>query len=272
MQGGQWGFAGSGDAFGANRAVKLVFDLQQAVTQLLVVAVLAPRDVTVIRVGTQDGAAQGLHVVVEAVVTDVQSLLGVATVAQVAHSQGRAVGQVEAAALLIEGQQTRVFTASQEAGANGRRGAEQVDEQPGMAPEVADQVEIAGTDVIGDISRAARLLPCLLPESLRHGKVVVNAGNRLHQSAVAMPQPDPVHGFHARHIGTTVAAYRYVLVAGHDAGHARGPQHFVLQLLVHKAVNVFQRCHAAFDAGTHRRDELQQRLGVISSDEFVSQG
>ena len=272
MQGGQWGFAGSGNTLGANRAVKLVFDLQQAVTQLLVVAVLAPRDVTVIRVGTQDGAAQGLDVVVQAVVTDVEALLGIAPVAQVAHSQGRAVGQVEAAALLVEGQQARVVTASQETGANGRRGAEQVDEQPGMALEVADQVEVAGTGVIDEVARAARLLPCLLPESRWHGKVVVNAGNGLHQAAVAMPQPDPVHGFHARHVGTAVTAYRDALVTGHDAGHARGPQHFVLQLLVHKAVNIFQRCHAVFDAGAHRCDELQQRLGVISSDGFVGQG
>ena len=272
LQGAERCLAGPGNPLGPNGTVKLVLYLQQAVAELLVVAVLSPGYIAVARVRLQDGATQGLYIGIEAVVTDVQVFLGRAVVAQVPHPQGGSVRQVQAASLLIEGLQPGVFPASQEAGTQCRRGAVEVDEQPGVAAKVADKPQVARADVVGQFPRLAGSRPALLPEGLGHGKVVMDAGNGLHQAAVAVPQAVAVYRFHAGDVGAAVTPHGDAVVTGHDAGHAGAPQQLFAQVLVGEAVYVFQGLQAALYAGAHRGDELEQRLRVVGGDGGVGQG
>ena len=61
----QWGLPGAVYALGPNRTVKLVLNLQQAVVQLLLVAILTAAVDSVIRVRLQNGLPQSVDVIVQ---------------------------------------------------------------------------------------------------------------------------------------------------------------------------------------------------------------
>ena len=70
----------------------------------------------------------------------------------------------------------------------GRRGAEQVHQQPAVAAEIANQGDVGGGLVVAFRQLAAFGLAQQRPEPLRQGEVVVDAGDALHGLAVTQRQ------------------------------------------------------------------------------------
>ena len=92
VQGRQGGFSPVGRPFRTNAAVELVFDLQQAVVELAVFAVLLAAEVGVGRMRGEDRMDEGAQIVGQTVIADSQGRLGAAAVAQVTHAQRGGVG------------------------------------------------------------------------------------------------------------------------------------------------------------------------------------
>ena len=139
-----------------------------------------------------------------------------------------------------------------------------------MAAEVADQTEVAvGLKVLTGLRPAA--LRERYPEDLRQREVVVDARNRLHETAVAVAQAQAVNGFGAGDVRAAVAADRDVLVLAEDAGHAARPQEFVLQVLIDVAVHVRELTDGGVRIRVHAGDELELGLGEIRGDVGVGQ-
>src|SRR6187551_1995841 len=111
-----------------------------------------------------------------------------------------------------------------ETSADRRRCAKQINQQPKVTAEIADQTEVArGFKIL------QRLLVATLglqgaPKIIGQAEVVVNAGDSLHGAAVAMAEPNAIHRFHLAAIGCAVARNRDFIVAAEDARHARGPE------------------------------------------------
>ena len=230
-------------ALGADRAVELVLDLQQAGGELAVIVAVADADRLVGRIGFGESLLQRRRIASEVVVAHRERGLHVALVAQPAHAQRGRVGQVErvlAQALEL------VRAACHEARANRRRGAEEIEEQPGMAPEIADQREIR-----------------LAGKLLGHRKVVVDAGDHLHAPAVAMRKTHPVDILGATDVGGTVAAERDGIVRRKAARHARAPEQFVADRAIDRLVNCGEVVEAGLRAAMHPGDELELRLAEV---------
>jgi len=191
---------------GPDRPVELVLDLQQAGRQLVVFAArIDDADRLVRRIRPGERLVQRSRVAVEPVVADGQAGLRRALVAQPAHAQRRAVRHVQRA-----GPQRLqpVVAAGDEAGTDRRRGAEEVQQQERVAPEVADQREV------------------LLARDLRQRPVVVDAGDRLHAAAVAVRQADAVYALGASDVRRAVRPIGMFSSAGRCT-HAGNPQHLV---------------------------------------------
>ena len=137
--------------------------------------------------------------------------------------------------------------------------------------EVADQAQVTVGHVILQRLWPAGIVPGSLPVFVRQRKVVVDTGNGLHQAAVAVAKTVAVDFFHPRHIGAAVLGHRNAVVTIDNAGHAGGPQQLVAEFAVGEAVDVGQGLQAVFDAGVHRGNEFQQRLGIIGGDGGVGQ-
>ena len=132
--------AGADHALRADRRVVLVFDLQHIGRQLDPLAIPFGAERRIRFVGRVHGRHQAGDVAFQAVLVRAQAGLGVVLVTEVAHAQAGRVGQVER----IVGQGLElVRAAAQEAGGQGRGGAEQVHQEPAVAPEVADHRDVA---------------------------------------------------------------------------------------------------------------------------------
>src|SRR2546426_115707 len=126
-------------ALGADGAVELVLDLQQAGRQLAVVVVVADAGFRVGRIGLGERVVERGGVALEVVVAHAQRGLRVALVAERPHAQRGRVRRIHGAGRELD---QLVLAPLDEARARRGRGAEQVDRQPGMAPEVADPGEL----------------------------------------------------------------------------------------------------------------------------------
>ena len=138
-QGVQWPFSGADHAFGPDGPVELVLDLQQARGELAVVVAVADADRLVGGIGLGERVLERGGVALEAVVAHRERGLRVALVAQPPHAQRGRVGQVER---VLAQPLELVRAVVDEARAHRGRGAEKVEQQPGMAPEIADQREV----------------------------------------------------------------------------------------------------------------------------------
>ena len=111
-----------------------------------------------------------------------------------------------------------------------------------------------------------------LPERLWHGKIVMQTGYRLHQTAVAMTEAMPIKGLHLANIGATILSNRDLYIRSQGAGHARYPQHLVvLEVLQGEAMDIFQHLQAFVDIAINRGDEFKQGFGKIGGDVGVSE-
>ncbi len=240
--------AGAHGALGADGAVELVLDLQQAGAQLVVVATgVAHAQRLVGGVGPRQGFVQGVGIAVQPVVAHGQRGLGIALVAQAAHAQRGGVRQVEG----IRPQALQaVLAALHEAVAQRGRCAEEVEQQEGLAPEIADQPEI------------------LVARDAGHGPVVVDARDGLHAAAVAVPQAHAVDALGAAHVGGAETRQGNGLVRGQSAGHAGDPQHLagLRQGAQHELVDLGQLVEALLHRTARAGDEFDLRLAVVGRD------
>ena len=121
-----------------------------------------------------------------------------------------------------------MFAAAHEAFTRSGRGAKQIHEKPRIAVEIANEVQIfVGTEILQRAGIAALLL-ILRPEALRHRKIVMNAGDCLHDLAVAIAQSLAIQSLELAHVRRAKQRYRYFVFAAKRAGHARSPKHFLV--------------------------------------------
>ena len=250
----QRAFALPDHALGTDRAVELVFDLQQAGRELAVAVDAIPGDAgfadadrLIGRVRARQRVLQRGAVAVEAVVADGKRALCVALVAQRPHAQRRGMRAVHGAGLeFLE----LVLPARNEGRAHRGRGPEQVEQQPGMPPEIADQREV----------RHVRL------GNRGEGEVVVDARDRLHPAAVPVRQPGPIDRFCATHVRAAVTADRDGIIARQPAGHARAPHHLVVDVAIDDLVYAGELFDAGFDPGVHAGDQFQLGFAEVGGD------
>ena len=240
---------GRDHALGTDGAVELVLDLQQAGVELVVVAPqIAQADRLIRAIGLGQCFVQGGCVALQTVVAHRQRGLGIALVAQAPHAQRGGVRAVHGAP---REQLEFVLAAIDKAGTHGRRSAEQVQQQEGIAAEIADQAEVLGI------------------AQVRQRPVVVDAGNRLHATAIAVAQTHAVHALGAAHVGIAVAAERNGFIGRQAAGHAGHPQHFVAmarQHTVHLLVDARELVQAGIGTGVRPRNQLDLRFAEVGGD------
>ena len=94
----------------------------------------------------------------------------------------------------------------------------------------------------------------------------MDAGDGLHSPAVTMPQAVPVNMFHAAYVGRSVFGDGYAVIAINTTGHAGVQQDFIIQMFVNKLVYLMQIRQRVFDIGKRRRNEFNQRFGIVRGD------
>ena len=202
---------------------------------------------------------------------DVEPALGAAGVAEIRQSQRGGVGQVEGAlAEFLERQRTG--PPLEEGAADGRGGTEQVGHQPAEAVDVANEPHV----LLGDETLAAAGLPRqilpLAPEAVRHGEVEVDAGDHLHQAAVAVLEALAVERLHLAHVGAAVLGQTYALLVADETGHGERPEPLIADVLADVMMDVTELLHQALDGVGGRGNELQQALRVVCGDVGMGQG
>ena len=267
LQGGGGALALVDGAFGADRGVVLVLDLQDVGIELAIVVAHLHPDLVVGRFRRLDGMGESGDVLVQIVVADGQGRLGIVLVAQVAHAQAGGVGLEQGVVKSVQ----LVFATCQEGFAQRRGGTEKIYQQPGVALKIAGQVEIAPGDIV--LQRAVFSLQYLIqfPEFFRVGEVVMDAGDGLHLAAIAVAQTFPVDALHAPHVGAAVLGYRHVVIVADHAGHGVDPQHLITDMAVHIAVQLFEKLQRLVQLGAGWSNEFQQGFGIVRGDIGVGQ-
>ena len=160
-----------------------------------------------------------------------------------------------------------VLAARDETRRRRRRSAEQVEQQPGMAMKIADQMQVAiGAEVLEGTVEADDAL-VRLPKLVRHGEVVMYAGDGLHEAVVAMRQPDAIQLLEAADVGTAVSRDRHLAFRTSGTGHARSPEDLAfLHVRQRESMDVLEHPEATVDALVLGRDEFEQGLGEIRGD------
>jgi hypothetical protein len=97
----------------------------------------------------------------------------------------------------------------------------------------------------------------------------MDAGNRLHDAAVAVVESDAIDVLHPANVRGAVARDGDLAVAADDAGHAGDPQELVAELPVHELVDVAEILLQLPGARERRRDELDERFRIVGRDEGV---
>ena len=245
-QGMQRAFARPDHALGPDRAVELVLHLQQGRGELPVLAVLADADRFIRRIRFRHRFFQRCPVAPEIVVAHRERRLRIALVPQTSHAQRRRVRQVERVATQAL---QWVIATGDEGRAHRGRGTEEVEQQPRVPPEVADQREVL---VVG--------------AAIGQRKVVVDTGDGLHAPAVAMRQAHAIHGLHPADVGAPEAADGNRFVSRQSTGHARGPQQLIADGSEDDLVDLGQLPGAILRADLNAGDELELRLAEIGRD------
>src|SRR6476620_1317838 len=134
-----------------------------------------------------------------------------------------------------------VVATGDEARAHRGRGAEEIEQEPRVTAEIADQAEVL---LVSDAGQRA---------------VVVDAGDRLRAPAVAVREAEAIHGLRASDVGGAIAADREQVVRRQVARHARAPQDLLADRPVDDLVDVRELLQAPLDARVHAGDELELR-------------
>ena len=99
----------------------------------------------------------------------------------------------------------------------------------------------------------------------------MNPGDSLHHAPVAMAEAAPVCGFHFRRVGRAVARDTDAGVTLDHAGHAGGPQDFILELAVDERLGIVETGQRIAKMVERRGHHFEQRLGVIRGDARMGQ-
>ncbi len=159
-----------------------------------------------------------------------------------------------------------MLAVADERAAGCRRGPQEQEQQPRMAPEIPDQGEVALVLVRARRGRATVGIAKLRPARLGQRKIVMDAGDDLHAAAVAMRQPVAVDGLHAPDVGAAVPCQRDQVIGRQLARHARAPEQLVAELPVDSLVQLGQLLQAGLDAGVHAGDQLELGLAEVRGD------
>ena len=206
---------------------------------------------------------------VEAVHRDVEPRLALVAVTEVAHPQRRRVRRVDA--LGRELLQPVHVAALQERRADRRRVAEQVEDDPAVAAVVAQQREVrVGAESLPGVA-ALEQVGKHRPGMLGKRVIEVDAGDGLHDPAVAQPKPAAIDGLHPADVRRTVFGDRDALVALDRARHAGRPEQLVAQVPIDELVQVAEVLGQFPGLGKGRRHQLDQRLGIVGRDVLVGQ-
>ena len=215
------------------------------------------------------------RVAVEIVVTDADAPRDPVRIPDVAHPQRGAEGRVPG--VLANGLELR-RPGRQERARQRRRCSEEVEQQPPVPKQVADQPEIVR---VGERAAGSVPHPILTvggtglgqhrPEPGGKRIVEVDARDHLHHSPVAMAEPDAVHVPEHSGIGASVAGDGDRLVARDLAGHARRPEQLVADVAGHEAMETAEIARDLGPVVERRRHELEQRLGVVRGEPRVGE-
>ena len=218
----------------------------------------------------RDRLRQVAHVVIDAVHRDVEPRLALVAVAEVAHAQRRRVRRVETAGdELLEPVH---LAALQERRTDRRRVAEEIQDDPAVTAVVAQQREVAvGAEVLARVVALAEVGEDR-PEVLGERVVEVHARDGLHHATVAVAEAAPVDGLHRADVRLAVLGDRDALLALDGARHAGRPEQLVVQVAVDELVQVAEVLQQLPGVRERRRDQLDQRLGVVGGDVLVGQG
>ena len=140
-----------------------------------------------------------------------------------------------------------------------------------MATVVAQQREVgvgaevrAGVGLLDDVRQHR-------PEVLGERIVEVHARDGLHHPPVAQAEAPAVNGLHRADVRAAVLGDRDALVALDGAGHAGRPQQLVADVAVDELVQVAEVLGQLPGLGERRRDQLDQRLGVVGGQVLVAE-
>ncbi len=100
----------------------------------------------------------------------------------------------------------------------------------------------------------------------------MHPGDNLHNAPVTVAQAPPIDVFHLADIGFAVSGDGNAGLAGQHAGHTGGPQDFVFtQAVIDEFLRVTEKLQGLSDIGQGRRDQFQQRLGIVRGDVGIGQ-
>ena len=254
--------AGRGGALRANHRVKLVFNLQNVGVQLQVFAAVFDAEFFVLRMRRANRAAQRGDESLQTVVVNADAGLRAAAVSEPAEAQRGRVRRVKTVRVVFF---KIVFAPLRKRLAHRRRRAEQITRQPRMPVEVANQREVMPRLALLQLLRVTAVRK-RAPKIILQRKIKMNAGDGLHHAAVAHAQAAAVGLFHFCDVGVSIPRDLNALLLLHDARHAVHPQILFADVVVDEVVNVAEFAEQFAGAGAHRRDQFQQRLGVIGGD------
>ncbi len=96
-------------------------------------------------------------------------------------------------------------------------------------------------------------------------------GDGLHHAAVAHQQAVAVDVLDATLVGIAETRDRHLLLPAHDAGHRGCPKQLILQVCVHELVQVAEVLQQLLIVVEGRRDQLDQRFGIVGGDVRIGQ-
>ena len=163
------------------------------------------------------------------------------------------------------------LAALQEGRADRRRIAEQVQDQPAVAAVIAQEREVGVRAELLARVVALQEIRQHRPEMLRERVVEMHAGDGLHHPSVAQAEAATVDGLHPADVRRTVLGDRDAGVAGDGTRHARRPQQLVADVAVDELVQVAEVLGEFPGFGEGRRDQLDQRLGVVGGQVLVGE-
>ena len=99
----------------------------------------------------------------------------------------------------------------------------------------------------------------------------MHTGNRLHRAAIAQPQPLAVRMLELCLVGTAIVGQGDVPVFAQQPWHGTRPHDLVTQMARGVAVDVTQKRQRKRVVLRRRRDEFEQRLGIVRGDPWVGQ-
>lgn len=162
-------------------------------------------------------------------------------------------------------------TPAQELRRQRRRRAEQHHQEPAVTLEIADERDITLRLVVHRGPRDGFRLLQDLPQLLGQRKVVMHTGNALHGPAISQGEPAAIDVLQHADMRCAVPGDRNLVIIRQAGRHRLAPQHFALELAVGKSVNRIELIERGRDVRFRRRDEFQQRLGIIGGDLRVGQ-